>query len=98
MIYHRIRNAAQNVNTVQSCNQQSSATIWRKPVTVELRKMLEETIGKESAEEEMQKAMQLSRMSEEERDKYLEKEIEREIERKAEQIVEGIRKIMADRK
>lgn len=37
-------------------------------ITVELRKMLEETIGKESAEEEMQKAMQLSRMSEEKRE------------------------------
>ena len=69
-----------------------------KVITVELRKMLEETIGKERAEEEMQEAMQLSRMSEDEIGKYLEKKMERKIERKAEQIVEGIRKIMADRK
>lgn len=68
-----------------------------KVITVELRKMLEETIGKERAEEEMQEAMQLSRMSEDEIDKYLEKKMEMKIEMKAEQIVEGIRKIMADR-
>ena len=63
-------------------------------ITVTVRKVLEETIGKEKAEEEMQKAMQLSRMSEEERDKYFEKEIAK----KSERFAESIRKIIADRK
>lgn len=61
-------------------------------ITVAVREVLEETIGKERAEEEMQKTMQLSRMSEEERDKYFAKEIEM----KAERGVESIRKIIAD--